>query len=184
MILEKAHVKSDESQGLSKEKSTDAGDDLEGRGADNNLVALFVDRSNQPLIMTRHLPNMMAAAASKNPSLWLVTLPSGAGTRLGETVGIPRLGFCGLLANAPGSVSLLHYIKEHIQPVQPLTADMSLSAHFLPLKVKTYTVEMESNLSGKMKRQQQKLVLDGDAGSDTRRSKKRHRRKWVASQPA
>ena len=180
MILEKAHVKADESQTSSKETSTDAGDDIEGSATDNNLVALFVDRSSQPLIMTRHLPNMMAAAVSKGSSLWLVTLPSGAGTRLGETVGIPRLGFCGLLAKAPGSIPLLHYIKEHIQPVQPSMADVSLSAHFLPLKVKTYTVEMESNLSGKMKRQQQKLALDGDAGSTTRQSKRFRRRKRSA----
>ena len=173
MILEKAGAK------VNTTNDTDDGSKSQGTGKE--LVAVFVDRSNQPLIMTRHLPNMMATAASNGLPLWLVTLPGGVGIQLGETVGIPRLTFCALLANAPGSIPLLHYLKEHIQPIQ---SSRSLSATFLPLKVETYSIEVESKLSGKTKRQQQRIALDIGAEADTRRPKKCRRRKHPVSQQA
>ncbi|KZF21581.1 hypothetical protein L228DRAFT_239547 [Xylona heveae TC161] len=104
------------------------------------LAAVFVVRSSQPSTLHAQLPLLCATASlaspSKSPTL-LVTLPRGAEQRLSTALGHPRVGFIGIMEDAPHAAPLLDYVRSHVSPVRVPWLEETGKGNYLPVQVRS-----------------------------------------------
>ncbi len=116
------------------------------------LVAVFVPREDQPSILHSHLPLLTTTASlASSPSLKarLVSLPKGAVEKLRAALGIPRVGLVGLMEDAPGSVPLVKFVREHVPLVEvPWLQEVGTGA-YLPVEIKS--IQTSAPVEAKLK---------------------------------
>lgn len=87
-----------------------AEDAQENKEPVEDMAAIFVSKSTLPALLTSSAPTLVAAASARHPSrppIRLVSLPAEAEKRLAEVLVQPRVGFVGLLHDAPGGKALI-----------------------------------------------------------------------------
>ncbi|KAI1191146.1 hypothetical protein F5B17DRAFT_383806 [Nemania serpens] len=93
------------------------GQEVEGIPTGRFYSAIFVARSGQPNALSSHLPQMVAVASKSHPSrppTRLVELPRACEVRLCESLGIPRVSCIGLCVDAPNSIPLVDFTRQHV----------------------------------------------------------------------
>ena len=103
------------------------------------LVAVLVDRSDQPPILYSHLPLLISAVSYRlEPGLAvrLVALPNGSSTRLSKALHVPRASIIGIRVDAPGSNALMKLVKERIGPVETSWFRSGHIERYLPVEIK------------------------------------------------
>ncbi|PSN73882.1 hypothetical protein BS50DRAFT_566807 [Corynespora cassiicola Philippines] len=89
-----------------------------------------------------HLPTLLHLSAlppspqtaADNPTR-LVPLQSSSESRLAEALHIPRVGAIGILADAPGTMGLVDYVRERVGPTQCRWVDEALNGGWGGVKV-------------------------------------------------
>lgn len=88
------------------------------------MGAVFVCRADsQPPQLHSHFPVLCGLAEGKGKEVGghpvrLVQLPKGANARLAASLGIPRVGFLGIMEGAPGSSPLMSFLDRTVPPVR------------------------------------------------------------------
>lgn len=83
---------------------------------------------------------LVAAASACQPSdlpIRLVSLPRGAEKRLADVLFQPRVGFVGVLQDAPGGTALIHMATDKISPVHIHCLRSDAQVEYMPVSVKT-----------------------------------------------
>jgi RNase P subunit Pop3 len=104
----------------------------------HHFSAIFVPQSSQPEILQAHLPQLVITASLANPELpvtRLVQLPKGAGARLSDALGLPRVSFIGILDGAPHSKPLVDLVRDFFPVVEIPWLEEAKKSVYLPLKI-------------------------------------------------
>ena len=102
-----------------------------------HVAAIFVSRAEQPHILCSRLPILVYAASLAFPlvpPIKLVALPKGGETRLCKALQLPRIGFVGLMDNAPGASQLIELVRTSVPDVQTNLLHCATVGQFLPTK--------------------------------------------------
>lgn len=84
------------------------------------LAVVFVCTSTLPVMLTSSIPTLVAAASARHPSdspIRLVALPIQAEKRLADAISLLRVGFVGILQDAPGAQALVDIAREKARSV-------------------------------------------------------------------
>ncbi len=103
-----------------------------------HLAAIFVCRTSQSSILNAQLPQLLATASVAHKDLTvtrLVQLPKGCETRLGMTLGLPRVGFLALRDDAPNSHLLVKFIRDQVPAIDVFWLRDAQLANHQPLEV-------------------------------------------------
>ncbi|KAI9702461.1 MAG: hypothetical protein M1836_000941 [Candelina mexicana] len=103
-----------------------------------HFVAIFVPRDEQPSLLHAHLPTLTVTASFANPNLpqtRLVGLPKGAESRMATALGLPRVGFVGLMEHAPHASALVNFVREHVPVVEAAWLDEVKAGVYLPVNI-------------------------------------------------
>ena len=116
------------------------------------LAAVFVPREGHPSILHAHLPILCKVASMAFPqslSTRLVWLPKGAEERLASALRLPRVGIVGIVEAAPGSASVIDYVRQHVRAVEVPWVELAKSGVYLPVKIKTIQTTTPVNSKSK-----------------------------------
>ena len=114
------------------------------------ISVVFVCRSTLPPMLTTSLPTLAATASLAfpyEPATRLVPLSAKAEARLAEVLRQPKVGFVGILSNAPKSKSLVDFVQETVDAIDVPWLRESSKGEYLP--VKTQTVDVSVGLKNK-----------------------------------
>lgn len=123
-----------------------------------HLAAVFVSRSSQPSVLHDHLPQLIAAASSADPSLApirLVQLPKGCEEVLCSSVGLPRAAFVAITNDAPHSKSLVDFLGENVPAIEVEWLKEAGTAQFMPVKINAIQTTVSAPRKGKPKETRQ-----------------------------
>jgi hypothetical protein len=106
------------------------------------MAAVFVCKSALPILLTSTIPAFVAAASARQPSRYqirLVALPDEAERRLANTLFQPRVGFVGLLHDAPGAKELVGLTMDKASPVDVPWLRKDAQVEYKSVSIKTIT---------------------------------------------
>jgi ribonuclease P/MRP protein subunit POP3 len=104
------------------------------------VAAVFVCTSSSPAVLTSSFPTLVAAASARHPSdapIRLVALPREAEKRLAEALFQPRVGFVGLLQDAPGGKALIDMAVDKVSPVEVSWLKADSKVEYMPVSIMT-----------------------------------------------
>ncbi len=102
------------------------------------LAAIFVPRDAQPSLLHAHLPLLTVTASLASPTLphiRLVGLPKVAENRMAAALGLPRVGFVGLMEDAPNARSLIDFVREQVPAVEAAYLNEISAGVYLPVNI-------------------------------------------------
>ena len=102
------------------------------------IAAIFVCTSTLPALLTSHIPILIAAASvhtSPAQRIRLISLPKEAEKRLSDTLFQPRVGFVGLLQDAPGGGCLMDHVMDKVPPVEVSWLQSNAHVDYMPVKI-------------------------------------------------
>ncbi|KAI9723364.1 MAG: hypothetical protein M1812_001248 [Candelaria pacifica] len=103
-----------------------------------HLAAIFVPRDAQPPLLHAHLPTLTVTASLSNPTLpqtRLVSLPKAAESKMMAALGLPCVGFVGLMESAPNASSLVDFVREHVSIVEAAWLKEVRAGVYLPVNI-------------------------------------------------
>ena len=113
------------------------------------LAVVFVSKYTLPALLTSSIPTLVAAASARHfshPPIRLVILPREAEKRLAEVLFQPRVGFIGLLQDAPGGKALID-MAMRTSPVDVPWLKSYAELGYRPVRIKTSLSIVEQNES-------------------------------------
>jgi ribonuclease P/MRP protein subunit POP3 len=103
-----------------------------------HLAVVFLSKPRDNLVYA-HLPLLCytasAAQKDKAQSTRLVMLDPSCERKIAACMGLPRAGVVGVFDDAPGTASLMDYIRENVGPVEVPWMESALSGKWLGTNV-------------------------------------------------
>lgn len=118
------------------------------------LAVVFVSKYTLPALLTSSIPTLVAAASARHlsrPPIRLVVLPREAEKRLAEALFQPRVGFIGLLQDAPGGKALID-MAMRTSPVDVPWLQAYAELEYRPVRIKTTLSIVGQNESNQQNR--------------------------------
>lgn len=115
------------------------------------VAAVFVCTSTLPALLTSSIPTLVAAASARHPShppIRLISLPREAEKRLAGALFQPRVGFVGLLQDAPGGKALIDMVMDKTTAVDVPWARADAQAKYRPVSIMTTSPLAEQSEEG------------------------------------
>ena len=107
-----------------------------------DMAAIFVCTLTLPALLTSVIPPYMAAASTRQPSrtqIRLVSLPAQAERLLANTLFQSRVGFVGLLQDAPGAKELIRLTRDRASLVDVPWSTKDTQVEYKSVCIKTTT---------------------------------------------
>jgi len=107
-----------------------------------DMAAIFVCTLTLPALLTSVIPPYMAAASARQPSrtqIRLVSLPVQAERLLANTLFQSRVGFVGLLQDAPGAKELIRLTRDRASLVDVPWSTKDTQVEYKSVCIKTTT---------------------------------------------